>query len=436
MIVGCRTWLAVCLLAGFVAAQGLATDSSYQDGQAEESEEDRSSASGHGPPLRLAQQPAAPVPRPPLSGPFVYPPLVGSELAMLQPRPDPYTALLRRTWRPNSRLASAPHMFGDFLGPDIRLAASEGSQELFTDLPLVAGGRRTKLSDNNSPVVMDRAYFTFQHFHNVLQFDADPSQGTLPRDSSVNRLVLGFEHVIAGGPWSLDVRIPLLSQPRYPGAPFTCDGGVLGNITLTPKWMFWTSDILILATGLGVDLPTGADSVVTVFETEYALRNRAVHLLPFVGMLTTPTDRTYLSFFTQFDFAAGSNPVEVTDHFFDVTTRPGLFTEQNLLHLDLAGGYWLEQDGAGVLSALATLTELHYTTTLQDSDHVDASTLFGPAATIANASNRQDALNLTAGFHAVLWNTTAVRLGAIVPLLAGDNRLFDAEFSLQINQRF
>ena len=49
----------------------------------------------------------------------------------------------------------------------------------------------------------------------------------------------------------------------------------------------------------------------------------------------------------------------------------GKLTDQNLGFFDLGAGYWLYRDpDAPRLTGIAAITELHYTTSLQDADRI------------------------------------------------------------------
>jgi hypothetical protein len=114
----------------------------------------------------------------------------------------------------------------------------------------------------------------------------------------------------------------------------------------------------------------------------------------------------------------------------------GVFSEQMLLYLDLSFGCWLCRNAcAAYLTGLASVVELHYTTTLQDTDLV-AGTVAGRPIQFRNSANRMDALQLTVGLHGEIANRTLLRVGGVVPLGDGDDRFFDAEIQAQLERRF
>ncbi|MFO0012721.1 MAG: hypothetical protein ACK553_08270, partial [Planctomycetota bacterium] len=80
--------------------------------------------------------------------------------------------------------------------------------------------------------------------------------------------------------------------------------------------------------------------------------------------------------------------------------------------------------------------ELHYTSTIQDSD-VLALPPGGPlGGQLSNEVNRLDLLNLTSGIHAQLGPMSSLRVGAIVPLRQAPDRVFDSEIQVSFNRKF
>ena len=82
-------------------------------------------------------------------------------------------------------------MLGDFFSPtaQLRYDACCGYQATaLADIPLAAGGRRMKISENNKALPMDRIYFNFNHFHNVV--DTTPDVGAFFAGRSGRRLQL------------------------------------------------------------------------------------------------------------------------------------------------------------------------------------------------------------------------------------------------------
>lgn len=384
------------------------------------------------------------------------------------PRPAPRRA--RRT-----RLASVPQMFGDFSGINgqIFAQAQQGGdfQTVVADLPC---GRRAKIGENNYALTNDRVYFTFNHFHNALRVrealatapppPAPPPVGLPPGFNGpqqrfpLDRYTLGIEKRVLGDCCSIEVRMPLMgsysaqSAIPVPTVTYGAEGGNIGNLAIILKWMVKRTETLAVAAGVGVDLPTGSDVFGRVefpFDpaigfAEFVVRNQSVHVSPYIAVTGSPSERCFFNAFAQLDLTASGNRVDVV---FGGSIPPasGKHTDQHLLFLDAAFGYWLyRNESARHFRGLAGVAEIHYGTTLHDGDAFQA--VVSPTMTsLSTASflNRIDSLNLTAGLHAQLGEKTNVRIGAVVPLrhnmdplFGATDRLFDAEIQLQVNRRF
>ena len=97
----------------------------------------------------------------------------------------------------------------------------------------------------------------------------------------------------------------------------------------------------------------------------------------------------------------------------------------------------LPQPRAKGLTGFACVGELHYTTTLQDADHVAGTIAAGIVQwQFGDVANRADILDLTVGLHGEFTDNTLCRVGLAVPLLTGANRGFDSELQVQIERRF
>ena len=328
------------------------------------------------------------------------------------------------------RLARAPHMFGDTLRPSATLSfrqeGAQGGQTPTVELPL-GGGGSYNIADNNSALPKDRVYFLYNGFFNAVDSSV-PGLGTRSADLHMYRF--GFEKTFLDGLWSMDLRMPITSNYdlRTPG--ITTDSGTIGNFSMFLKRLIFKNDDMAIASGLGIGLPTGNDVVVTTFTNRLTIQNEAVHLMPYVALMATPNDRWFVQSFAQIDFAASGN---------DVVTPQGTvgtYTEQNLMHLDVGLGRWLGQPmGYRYLRGIASVFELHYTSTLQDSDRIDFPNA-GLIQTIQVAGNHTDLLNLTSGLHFQLTPASNLRVGAVAPLKAEPNRAFDSEIYVSFNRFF
>lgn len=369
------------------------------------------------------------------------------------------------------RISSVPDMFGDFFGGGGQLLvrqenlASRQQFNLLSDLPLAGGSRRVKVAENNKALTDDRVYLLYNHFHNALQArsGAPPgAMGTGPIVSpyNVNRYTFGFEKSFLNGLVSTEFRLPLngifrfgsSSQLGNSAANFNVQGGRVGNLAVLLKGQLLATGGSAVAFGCGIDLPTGSDvharTIFTRGETSgpvakddlsLVIKNEALHLLPFFAVSHAPTNNLFCHLFVQADLAANSNPVDVSfvgqrpgAPDMELQRRIGNYTEQNLLFVDCSAGCWLyRQPSARVVRGLAALLELHYTTSIQDTDNVQALLSPFPPPTkvrVTNLRNRFDVLNVTAGVHFRLAGNSSLRIAGVVPMRqAYGQRFFDSE---------
>jgi hypothetical protein len=255
-----------------------------------------------------------------------------------------------------------------------------------------------------------------------------------------------------------------------------------GDLTLIFKGVLFCTDGFALTGGTTFGIPTAPDTSVNVTDNyftrsngvttfgaqrfrDFLIRNDTWSMGPFLAFLSTPSDRFFAQGFTQVEFPLGSNKYRyfedegpkdpVNDRPLTVNGVPtpfvqeGHIRDQTLLNIDLGTGYWLVKNSCPDrwLNGLAAMLELHYTTTLNGADIVTLpqdnvqETSGGvrhvpPNPVIGNQRNRIDVLNLTAGVTAQIAERLMVTTAAVVPLLQGDNKLFDWEFQLQLNWQF
>jgi hypothetical protein len=311
--------------------------------------------------------------------------------------------------------SAAPFMIGDFFGGGYTFGTFAPGRG--TGIPIAAGDRRFKTSDNLSPIPRDRVYFTYNQFTNAV----NTIEG---EELDVRRGTVGVEKTFWDGMGSFEFRMPFAAGLA---ADQTTDGNTandsdteFGNLTIAPKITLASSDLYLLATGVGINLPTAQNGSIdgTIIE------NEAVHFNPFLGLLLTPTDRLYVMTYAQADFDASGysivqNGVEV-----------GQLQEQTLVHLDLAVGRWFYRNEGARLSGIAPQIELHYSTTVQDPDSV---------AGITNPSFRTDTLALTGGVNFQFFNTSMLTISACAPLRGNRDpfeRQYDGELQIYFNRFF
>ena len=285
--------------------------------------------------------------------------------------------------------------------------------------------RRLKISENNSPLPQDRLYFDYRFFNDVMLGFGD-----------INRYVVGIEKMCGCGLSSFNLRVPfaatLDSDQFFEGA--MGRDLQIGNLTGSYKRVLWQEYGSLLSGGLGVSVPTADDARIyqlggpQIFE----VRNRSVHLKPFLGWFSTNGISTLQMFF-EVDFDLNGNGV-----FGDLNgsslPKLGDLNDSNWMFLDIAYTRWLyqcESKHHRGITGFAPLVELHYSTTLNDTDEIQENGFH-----IRSTSRRYNVLNLTAGAHIRLGRSTFITPAGVVPLRESDDEQFRYELALLVNHMF
>jgi hypothetical protein len=372
-----------------------------------------------------------------------------------QPAAPTLDSAARRTTRgsrqANVGLATVPNMFGDLAGATTTFVGETGvsgaTSGTFT-LPIAGGGSRIgKISENDSPIPRDRVFFSYNHFQNVFQLSETPvlpPGPTLFRQAPLDRYTMGFEKTFYDGWTSVELRMPFMGglNAQLPNVGMT--GGNIGNLTVVLKSLLYMDGSTAVGAGLAIETPTGSSTFTRIVTSRLQFQNDSTHLLPYIGFVWSPGDPRwswgsglFLTGFAQMDINTTSNTVSSLGPNNTPIATLGKLTDQNLGFLDLAAGYWLYRSpDAPRLTGLAVVTELHYTTSLQDADRINGSLQgIGPFA-LNSTDKRFDVLNGTIGLQALLSDASSLRVAGVFPLGNENRRLFDSEVQVQFNRRF
>jgi len=304
--------------------------------------------------------------------------------------------------------------------------ATSGST-VVVSVPSPDGGgvvERTKISEDNSPLPRDCVFFTYDFFGRV------PLTAT---DFDAHGFVLGFEKTFFDRLASIEVRIPFastLDPDVVAGSSYSRDGE-FGDLNITLKGLLYSTPSLNVAAGLGIGIPTGPDSRVSLADgTPLArVKNESVILTPYVAYLVTPNDRWFFQNWFEVGFDANGNPVEVNPTLTGLQ-GVGRLNDQTVLQIDAQLGYWMYRAGDNTrwITALAPFIELHYNTSLDNADSIQSG-----AFSVTNAHNRFDELNLSTGVVAQIGDNCTLALGAAFPLKNESNRSFDYQLGIRAN---
>lgn len=379
----------------------------------------------------LAQQPAAtpttpaapPTPTTPgAPSPEAAPPEANA-LALAQP---PANDLSMSDRTSGYSLASSPNMIGDTLGVGFHFVAvdSVGKAGLAGNVPL--GDGTIKISEDCSPLPVDRVFFDYNHFENALV----TANGA---DISLDRYTLGVEKTFLNGLGSVEFKLPFDSglsatQTLSASTPDN-QGTLLGTMAITPKLLLFQNDNWAASAGCAVGLPTSPRVGLNTTANQIVVFDDSVHVAPFVGLLLTPNQRWFSITYLQFDFDSTG------DHVTFDGMPSGTLRDPTLMYVDCSVGYWLfynEARGAGMggyVTGLAPIVELHYTRTLSNAQ--------GAGSVIQPESDQINALNLTGGLFFKLGSSAGLTVAGVAPLRTSpSDKQFDAEVLVQFNRWF
>ena len=339
------------------------------------------------------------------------------------------------------RLSGVKPMWGDFFG-GLPFIARIPETSVSTDPPpgwptdaqpgqqfsISPGGgvsfRRIKLAEGNSPLPTDRWIMNYSFFNDVLQV------------GDVNRYTLGFERTFDEGLKSIELRLPIastLSADQVAGPPLERSTQV-GNLSVSYKKIIGVRGPVLTCAGLGMALPTAADSRLVNDQQEELIRidNQAVHLLPFVSWIWKGRDRLTWQAFLQLDVDASGNPVVIAGS--DGPAPAGRLRDATLMFIDLGFTYrWLENRDR-LIRSVTPFAEIHYSGTLEDAPGI---AFGGPGQfqiDLDAPGRRYHVVNFSLGAHLQMGERLFVRPGIVIPLRERDlDRQFDYEVGVQIS---
>jgi hypothetical protein len=297
----------------------------------------------------------------------------------------------------------------------------------FVNIPNPGAGGvvgRQKMSEDANPLPRDRFIFDYDYFgHTFLA----------PNGQDVNRFVFGVEKTFFDRLASFEMRLAFASTLN---SDIAAGGGTqasrveFGDLRLTQRFLLWNGPLVHVGSGLGMYLPTGNATRVSATDGTPLVRipNQSITLSPYLGALFTPTDRLFGQAWVVFDFDTNGNPVEINT---DGTGLSNVGRIRNATNMQWDGqlGYWVYRNrSSSLLTGVAPFLELHYATTVQNQDLVEAG-----AFVVGDLRNRVDELNMTAGLTALFGNRSLLQLGVVVPLRWGDDRSFNVQFGVRAN---
>lgn len=397
-------------------------------------------------------------PVPPLPGPSVIPgatpypnPDTFPDAATLDPEP----AFFGAQQAPPSSMTLAKNMIGDFGGG--------GSQKLFlygfdsdgdvisdfaTELPSTILSR-LNVAEMGSPVLRNRVFTSYRHFHNSTRTDIIPDLD-LGRTLNVDQFLIGIEKIVVPN-MSVEFRAPL---QRRLGPTVSSLGAFgenvraerdwnFGNIATVMKFRLLETDSLYVTGGLGINIPTGRSDAVTTGDgsglSQFKLKNESVGLQPFLAWTRAVSEDIYTLGFLQFDLPVNESTVTFDNAWESSTSK---FRDSSLFRLNYALGAWLLKGTGrnGMPYLVGMQTEFHYTTTLSSAKtlkgpEVVGSPFFAGDPVFELSRGSVDMINGAIGCPVFVGNYQIYN-GFTAPFRGQPNRAFDFEYLFAIQRNF
>jgi hypothetical protein len=326
-------------------------------------------------------------------------------------------------------------MFGDgWLAPLIEV--DTGIDFVEASLLLAGGSGRLKVADQNKAIPVDRAFFHYNHFRgatDVRRSDGIANQITQIDSGHADRFTLGLERTFCCEQASVELRLPFSASADYSSQDFSMDSGDIGNLSIILKKLWVETDTRAISYGMGIVTPTGSgvSGSLPYLNADFQIENRAVDVVPFIGVVGSPTDRFFYHGFMQLDIPLGGNRIIMQDG--GGTTYADM-NDQTVFSFDMSGGYWFYQHSCceGV-TGLAGTIELHVNASTNDADFVSFP---GSLPDFGMRTAEIENTNVTVGLHAAFANQTVVRFGVALPLSEQDWRFFSSEYLLSVQRQY
>lgn len=296
----------------------------------------------------------------------------------------------------------------------------------------------SKVSENNSALPQDRIGFNFSSLQRV-PIGVRFATGTIVDDVQEYRLF--GEKTLLDGMVSVDFVVPVYNtSERVIGTndEFVASPqlqGEFGDLAFGIKGLLHRSSKLAVSAGMRVEAPTSEEIYVNVANTR--LEDAVWHFTPYLATQWTPSQRLFANSFLSYRLNSTSMVSTSTAGTFKVREPTYLMVDSSL------GYWWLRRPERRGLTGLASVLELHYTTSPESEPSL---ALQGISATGLSLGHT-DYLNLTAGLVS-RWNERISVTGAVVaplrsnrresnnPVLGPTDRTFNWAFLLNLNYHF
>lgn len=371
----------------------------------------------------------------------------------------------------------AANMVGAYFGPIQSISFSTTtvdpvllSTEIASGSFVVPGANRVpNIAENNSPIPKDRVYFAFNHFHGalgsnisvddpndiLLDMDGNPIPGPFGEPLSVpaatsnrtlgqDRYTLGFEKKFFGDDFSIEVRLPLVTQvkeaipsfsdPTVNAVSYGMDDSN-GNMSINLKRVLthWEGPYAsgIITGGVGFMFASSDRTQVNIADGTFYVDDSAYHVNPFLAVLISGQGRWFAQAFFEADYSTDNISVS------DADGTVGTIGVPDYYNMDLGFGYWLTRHlDRRFMRGVAPLLELHYARARQDSGSFN----FSPNGTntlgslsFGSQDTRQDSWSFTTGMQVDISRHANARVAGVFPFNKAPDRQFDSAVIFQLD---
>jgi hypothetical protein len=295
-----------------------------------------------------------------------------------------------------------------------------------------AGGvvGRVKMAEDNNPIPRDRVIFNYDYFDRV---------PFTPAGLDVNRFQFGVEKTFLNGRASLEFRMPFastLASTTVQGLEGT--NTEFGNVRFALKYLVSRGETVNLSAGAAVALPTAQDQIVLNSLTGaelYRFQNESVQVEPFVALLLTPSERAFGQVWSSVNFDTNGGRLTYDRNVFGGSGSVD-FIDVPYLAVDTQLGYWVIQNGQGLVRGLAPFIEFHWNYAIAQDELISSANDRTRSEGLTVSSVASNELNMTLGVTTLLRDNLSVAVGVAAPLLRRPDRTFDAQVGVRVNWYF
>ena len=278
---------------------------------------------------------------------------------------------------------------------------------------------RLNLAEHFNVEAKNRIWFDYRHLSGAVELIPQAD-----RSRAVDRFTVGAERKISVAS-SLEFRLPVFHQisSSQPGGEAKTE---IGNISLTYKMMFFRTADLTFGGGLAVVCPTAEDWRYSDAGLKATYDNKAINLIPYLGVLWHPNISTFGQLLVQADIPVSKNTLQQNNQSLSVR-------EPSLLRAGVQLGRWLYRNEKGRQSCrLGGFLEVNYVAALDDPADI---ALSSTGTLFLSGSTKSKTQVLTVGGGIPIQFGKLSMTNAIIAPISND-RAFSVAYDFSLCRRF